>query len=105
MKNKLSPLEQLRYEKEELETLFAEQEMRISDKFSYLGNHWGGMLMRSIFSPKHSGSGTSAKASGIISNITNSSTLPVVWNFVQPYLIGMATNKVKGFFFNRKKKK
>lgn len=110
MKNKLSALEQLRYDRAQLETQCSEHETRLTEHISYLGENWGSLLLKSIFSVKSKPSSSSDGESGVsaISSIAKvgGNILPVVWSIAQPYLIGMATNKIKNLFMgNRKKKK
>ena len=113
MKDKLSPLDQLRQDKIELKKLCEEQETDLAKDIFYLKHNWGSMLFRSISpfnSSSHSDSGSASdffSGKSPLSGVTKavSEAFPVIWDIAQPYLLGMAVRKLKNFFFRSKKKK
>ncbi|NDW09921.1 hypothetical protein [Dysgonomonas sp. 520] len=105
MKTKVSALDQLRKEKEELEASLVHQEERLAKEMKYISHNWGSLLLKSIF-PFGSGSSNSKKKdSSPISGIMRFSNdiLPIAWGIAQPFLIGILTKKVKNMFFGKKK--
>lgn len=113
MKNRLSPMAQLRADKANLERLCQEQETQLIDNFTYLGDNWGSLLIKSIFSFGGSRNTTSSKYKegenrvSFFSNIMRigGDVVPVIWGIAQPYLIGLITQKIKSKIFGGSKKK
>lgn len=111
MKNRLSPMKQLKADKERLQALCNEQEVNIHNQIAYGGSHLGSLLLKTIFSGKkdkttHKKDGTVSIAQNGFSSITKD-IWPIAWSIAQPYLIGLITKKVKDLFvggFKRKKK-
>lgn len=117
-KNKeLTPLQQLRQNKREIKKQFKEDEERIASNWKYLTHNTGSVFFNTIFAGSKRlleskggeeriqtpfgsiGSSFSSIASGL------ASSLPMVWEFVQPMLIGFVVKKIKGLFTSKKKKR
>lgn len=115
MKSKLSALEELRLEKAQLVNECAEEKERLLNNFDYAKSNWGRLLVSSVFSSAKGGvsdvvslvsgkkKNTKKGASGIGQMAV--SLAPVLWDLVQPMLIGFAIKKVKSTFSRKSKKK
>lgn len=125
MKNDLTPIEKLREEKARLACECAEQEERLLGRVGYVRNNFGRLLIGSVFSSSKSGfadifslfmGGKKAQSKqsdeddgeGESSALKFSPMLmgavPVIWEIVQPMLIGLAVKKIKSLFTKKKKK-
>lgn len=113
MKNKLSPIEELRAERLRLRIELTKHEANIKNNFTYVKSNWGSMLLSSIFSPSpNSEKSSNDLYTGNSKGLNNLSSLyskisgvaPVIWDIAQPILLGMITKKVSSFFFGKKSK-
>lgn len=115
MRTKLSEIEQLRLEKNKLieECKFYEDELK--HKTAYCKNNFGQLFLNSIvdsakngfsdlFSPgsKKKKKETSGFPLGFGQILAT--TAPLLWEIVQPLLIGIAVKKAKSAFFRKNKK-
>lgn len=124
MKNKLSPLDELRQEKEIVKRECIESEDRLLDQWSYLSDNAGSLIFNGLvnsivgklgFSNRIGGSQAKEKDEeqqdssplGIFHNVVNgvSAYYPLIWEIVQPMLWRYAMKKVKSIFSGKKKKK
>lgn len=121
--NKISPLEELRAEKEQLKSEFAAKEEQMLSSISYVTDNFGSILLNVFLGSfgqhfKKSGSkdnsGSSSGENGE-SSPASSSVMQTVWAGLQltyPFLVEIAkplalafvTNKIKGFFIKKKRK-
>ena len=122
--DKISPLEELRAEKEQLRSEFTSTEEQMLSRVDYVANNFGSILLNAFIGSfgQHlkkddkTGNADSGSQSGDGSTTINSSTvMQTVWAGLQvtyPYLIEIAkpialafvTNKIKGIFTKQKKK-
>lgn len=115
MKSKLSEIEELRLKKNELiqECRLIEEDLKY--RTSYAKSNVGSLLMNTIVSSAKNGFSDlfipgskkkkkeSSKSSLGIGSILATST-PLIWEIVQPLLIGIAVKKAKSIFTRKKKK-
>ncbi|NDW17827.1 hypothetical protein D0T53_02710 [Dysgonomonas sp. 216] len=111
MKNKLSPIEQLRQERLELIAECKEREEEMLYKVSYLKQNFGSLLLGSVINSTRSSfgsflsgfsSGCNGSRPAIIDKIT--AYAPMVLGMLQPILISMITRKIKSWLFGKKNK-
>lgn len=124
MKNKVSPLDELRQEKEIVKREVAESEDRLAEHWAYLSDNAPSLLFNSAINgiagwfgfghkaePKRLQESDDAEgASGILANLQGvfgnlSAYFPLVWEIAQPMLLRYAVNKIKSLFTRKKKKK
>lgn len=118
---KLSPLEELRAERDNLKVECAEKEERMVSCLSYVSNNFGSILFTSVLRNlglvgKSSSSRDKDELSDEEDNTPPSSTiLQTVWNglqitypyikeIAQPLILGFITSKVKNIFSKKNKK-
>lgn len=118
---KLSPLEELRIEKDILKTACAEKEEYMTSCLSYVSNNFGSILFTSVLrnlglGGKSSSSRDKDELIGEEDNTPPSSTiLQTVWNglqitypyikeIAQPLILGLITSKIKNIFSKKNKK-
>ncbi|BES60316.1 MULTISPECIES: hypothetical protein [Dysgonomonas] len=125
MKNELTPIEKLREEKARLTCECAEQEQHLLERVGYARENFGRLLIGSVFSSTKSGFGdifslfTGGKKSRSRQkedeDIEEESSIsrfapmlmgaaPLIWEVVQPMLIGLVVKKIKSLFTKKKKK-
>ncbi|MDR0825166.1 MAG: hypothetical protein LBN74_08740 [Prevotella sp.] len=113
MKTKLTPLEELRREKEIVRRECAESGYRLAEHWSYLSNNVGSLLFQSGvdailkkfgFGSTQSRKEDEAPASNNLLGTLNT-YYPVVWEIVQPLLWNYLIKKIKSIFSGKKKKK
>lgn len=114
-KNKLTPLELLRQEKEVAKRECVESEARLAEHWSYLSDNASSLIFQSAINGvlRHFGFGPKEKnKDGESSGIANNGFLgaftayyPVIWELVQPMLIRFVIRKVKSIFSRKKNKK
>lgn len=126
MKNKLSPIEQLREEKARLAGECSLQEKHLLERVGYARENFGRLLLGSVFSSTKSGFSdifslfTGGKKSKSKQNKEDSDVedeasmskfapmligaAPLIWEIVQPMLIGLVVKKIKSLFTGKKKK-
>lgn len=108
MKHKLSALDELRLEKEQLMTECNELEYRLFGRVDYVKDNFGRLLVTSIFSFFKSGkknkNGSDEDSSFFDQFAFLKTVVPYAWEFLQPILIGMVVKKAQSFFFKKKKK-
>lgn len=116
-KNKeLTPVQQLRLARKDLKHQFEKDEERIAANWKYLTHNTGSIFINTIFSSSkkllegrkgeertQTPFGSIGSFSAIASGIAGS--LPMIWEIVQPMLIGFVVKKIKGLFSSKKKKK
>ena len=119
MKTKLSEIEKLRLEKAKLIGECSQYEEQLLHKWKYTKNNFGHLLVNTFFSSAKSGFaellgplfGSSKQqmskepeksSSGVAQMFIAAS--PVIWEIVQPLLIGFVLKKVKSIFKRKKKK-
>jgi hypothetical protein len=116
MRNKLTPLEELRQEKAIARRECAESEERLGEHWTYLSDNAGPLLFQSAmntvlrqfgFGPKEKSkdtgdSGTIAH-SGLLGSLM--AYYPIVWEIVQPMLLRFVVKKIKSIFSGKKKKR
>lgn len=118
MKNKRSPLEQLRQEKEILRQECADGEARLSEHWTYISHNAGSLAFNSIVNTVARKLGFGGFKDDSQDQETTASTgfaqsafngllayYPLIWEFVQPMLIRFAIRKFKSLFTRKKKKK
>lgn len=113
MKNRLTPLEELRREKDIVRGECKESEERLAVHWSYLSDNAGSLLFQSavnaILSSFGFGGGNKKKqeetstSNSLLSGLT--AYYPVVWELVQPLLWRFLIRKIKSIFSGKKKKK
>ncbi|MDR1811062.1 MAG: hypothetical protein LBR34_11795 [Prevotella sp.] len=105
MKNKLSALEELRAERDKLQTECSALESNIGKNIYYMRHNFSGLLVSSVFNNSRNaicslfGDGSSPVKS-FLSNQTLS-VLSTVWNFVRPFVAGWITRKFTAYLFNK----
>lgn len=114
MKNRLTPLEELRQEKELVRLECKEGEERLSEHWAYLSDNAGSLIFQSTINSVLSvfGFGGSSKSkkrqketstsSGLLSGLT--AYYPVIWEIVQPIIWRFVIKKLKSIFSGKKKK-
>lgn len=113
MKTKISPLEELRAARLQIENECREHEDRLKEDFDYLKSNWGSLLVSSIFASSRNSvkslvtgvvdpDARSSKPFAIFNKL--SAVVPFVWDIVEPMVIGLITKKFSSFIFGRKKK-
>lgn len=122
--DKISPLEELRAEKEQLKSEFAATEEQMLAHVDYVANNFGSILLNTFLGSfgqhfKKSSSANNANNSSTqdeqTESINSSSVMQTVWAGLQvtyPYLIEIAkpivlafvTSKIKGIFTKKNKK-
>lgn len=114
MKTKISPLEELRAARLQIESECKEHEVRLKEDFDYLKSNWGSLLVSSIFASSRNSvkslvtgvvdpdARSSSKPFAIFNKL--SAVVPFVWDIVEPMVIGLITKKFSSFIFGRKKK-
>lgn len=114
MKSRLTPLEELRQEKELVRLECKEGEERLSEHWAYLSDNAGSLIFQSTINSVLSvfGFGGSSKSkkrqeetstsSGLLSGLT--AYYPVIWEIVQPIIWRFVIKKLKSIFSGKKKK-
>ncbi|MDR2954468.1 MAG: hypothetical protein LBV43_05260 [Prevotella sp.] len=118
MKIKISPLDELRKEKELAKIECEASEVVLAEQWAYLGDHAVSLVFNSILhgvtdklgfgskeqskSQKVIGSG----GGGFLNNITSNlgAYYPLLWDLLRPVLWAFAVKKVKSIFTGKKKK-
>lgn len=115
MRTKLSAIEELRLEKRKLMEECKLYEDDIKSKSAYIKDNFGHLMLNSIVSSTKNGfagltsSGSKKKkdksdnAFGIGSAFATFT--PIIWEVLQPFLIGIAVKKAKSIFTRKIKKK
>lgn len=124
--NKLSAMDELRQEKMRLAEECASQEKRLRETLDFAKGNFGSLLLGSVFSSTKSGlsgimslfgggkSSSKVKSKDDEDESSSSgswlmpmlvSATPLVWEIVQPMLVGMVLDKVKSLFMPSKKKR
>lgn len=115
MKNKLTPLEELRLERCRLKNECTEYEERLQGHFDYAKNNFGRLTVDSVFSSAKSGiddlfslvSGKKQTSQNDLGNNKPSSSLatqlflsaaPFVWTMAKPMIMKMVFKKVTSLF-------
>lgn len=120
MKNKLSPLEELRLKKIELSHECQMAEMQLLRKLNYAKGNFGHLLMNSVFSSAKGGVSsmlnlflpggskikTEGKSGATMLGVGSllAASMPFIWDIAQPMLIGFVAKKIKSLFTRKKKK-
>jgi len=127
-KNEMTPLEELRREKEILKTECAEREDRLGEYWAYINDNAGSLILDGIIDtvkgklgltpskkslPKYysdesiPGFADTSGGTGFMNTIKNGlqMTYPLIWEIAQPMLWEFALKKVKSIFSRKKKKK
>lgn len=114
MKSRLTPLEELRQEKELVRLECKESEKRLSEHWVYLSDNAGSLIFQSTINSVLSifGFGGSSKSkkrqeenptsSSLLSGLT--AYYPVLWEIAQPIIWRFAIKKLKSIFSGKKKK-
>lgn len=120
--NKISPLEQLRQEKAILQNECKEGEDRLTGYWNYISSNVGSLFLSSAIgsvrrqlgfggsSTKEGIASSSDKAKGSSSGLWQGvlggviAASPLIWELVQPMLMGFAMKKIKSIFSRKKKK-
>lgn len=118
--NKITPLQQLRQEKEIARREVAESEQRLAGHWNYLNDNVGTLLFTSAVntalrkmglkhSPdKHEVERTTEKAHspGIFKSVLGGivTASPLIWELVQPMVMNFAMKKIKSIFSRKKRK-
>jgi hypothetical protein len=115
MRNKLTPLEELRQEKAIARRECAESEERLGKSWTYLSDNAGPLLFQSAmntvlrqfgFGPKEKSKDTDSDGvvhRGLLGTLM--AYYPIVWKIVQPMLLRFVIRKIKSIFSGKKKKK
>ena len=118
--NKISPLEQLRKEKEMLRRECRDGEERLAQRWSYLSGNMTSILFATALNSvrSHLGFGSSKKSDdkdaeqssggnsltqGLLSGVLAAS--PLLFEMLQPMLFSFVIKKIKSLFTSKKKKK
>lgn len=110
MKNKLSPIEELRKEKLLLREDVKQHEEALKNNFVYAKNNLGNLILSSAFSYSVNsmknafglgGTSTSEKKGFLDKAVT---IITNIWPFIEPIVIGFITKKLTGFLFGKDKK-
>ncbi len=115
--NSISPLEELRQEKEIVRRECAESEERLADHWSHFKDNAGSLIFYSAINSIMKGFGFGGKkesedkpetrsnslVNGLLSSLTT--YYPLIWDMVQPMLIRFAMRKIKSIFSRKKKKR
>ena len=110
-KKQQTPLQRLRQEKRRLKAMYTEDEKRLAEDWEYLTDNIGSLAFNSIvkdaFFPAllKTGGESSGKSGvhGILNTLTAS--MPLIWEIVQPMLMGYLIKKIKNIFSSKKKRK
>ena len=116
--NKMTPLQELRQEREIARREVAESEQRLAGHWNYLNDNIGTLVFSSVVNTslrklglkhsKHEVAQTSEKAHspGIFQSVLGgvAAVSPLIWELVQPFLMKFAMNKIKSIFSRKKKK-
>lgn len=117
MRNKLTPLEELRQEKAIARRECAESEERLGEHWTYLSDNAGPLLFHSAvntvlrqfgFGPKEKSKFKDTDSDGVAHSGllgTLMAYYPVVWEIVQPMLLRFVIRKIKSIFSGKKRKK
>ena len=118
MRTKMSEIEQLRLEKNKLTQECKLHEEEFKYKATYSKNNFGSLLLNTIVDSAKNGFSElitpSSKKKKKTTNESSSSfgfgtilatTAPLLWEILQPLLIGIAVKKAKSAFSRKKKKK
>ncbi len=117
-KNEISPLMELRREKEIVRHELNQSEERLADHWGYFSDNASSLIINGAISGiagwmgfshkkekpiKTEGTGTASN--GIFQNVlgTLTANYPLIWEIVRPMLIRFAINKVKSLFTGKKK--
>ena len=113
MKTKLTPLEELRQEKEIVRRECTESEERLALHWEYLSDNAGSLLFQSALNAvlkKFGFGGMSSKGKKEEVSISNNllagltAYYPVIWDLVQPLIWRFIVKKIKSAFSGKKKK-
>lgn len=120
--NKISPLEQLRLDKEIARRDVAESEARLSGQWDYMRDNFSSLLVNGVIdsalkgfglksskddSKERKDSNREVQPPGIFKSLLGgfAATAPLMWELAQPMLINFALGKIKSIFTGGKKKK
>lgn len=120
--SKISPLEQLRHEKELAKQEVEKSEARLSGQWDYLQSNFNVLLINGAIDATLKGLGLKSSQKNTITQKSSNEDIqspgifrsllggfsalsPIIWELVQPMLMSFALNKVKSFFSGEKKKK
>ncbi len=118
--NSISPLDELRQEKEIVRRECKESEERLAEQWNYLSDNAPSLLLNGAVNGIASWLGFGSRvgqkskeqeheteSSGFMQNILGGLTAyyPLIWEMVQPMLWRFAIKKVKSLFTKKKKKK
>lgn len=120
--NNITPLEQLRQEKEIARQEVLDSEARLSGQWVYMRNNLSVLLVNSVIDTTLKGFGLKSSKSdsnkaknkdeelqspGIFKSVLGSMAAlsPLIWELVQPMLMSFALKKVKSIFSGGDKKK
>lgn len=121
--NKISPLEQLRLEKEAAKLEVAESEDRLSGQWDYMRSNLSTLIVNGIIDSTLKGFGLKSSKNesettgesnsrevqppGIFKSLLGgfAAVTPLVWELAQPMLMNFALRKIKSIFTGDKKKK
>lgn len=116
----MTPLEELRKEKEIVRSEVAESEVRLSEHWTYVSENAVPIIFDgavngiarylgfgNALAPKKAKEEDSVGSSGIFQNVFGifSAYSPLVWEIVQPMLLRFAVRKIKSLFTRKKKRK
>ena len=115
--NKITPLELLRQEKEIVKREVNDSEARLAGHWNYLNENIGTLLFSSAIntafrklglkaSKESENKAEKAQSPGIFQSIFGGfmTVSPLIWELVQPMLMGYAMKKVKSLFTRKSKK-
>lgn len=112
MSNRMTPLEELRQEKEIVRRECKESEDRLAEHWVYLSDNAGSLLFQSAVNVvlgafgfggnKKKKEEESSSSHGLLSGLT--AYYPVIWDIVQPLLWRFFIKKIKSLFSGKKKK-
>jgi hypothetical protein len=113
MSNRLTPLEELRREKETIRRECRDSEERLAEHWSYLSDNVGSLLFRSAVNTVLGAFGFGESKKKKQEEISTSNSLlsgltayyPVIWDIVRPLLWRYLIRKLKSLFSGKKKKK
>jgi hypothetical protein len=113
MSNRLTPLEELRREKEIIRRECKDSKERLAEHWLYLSDNAGSLLFQSAVNTVLGAFGVGGSKKKKQEEISTSNSLlsgltayyPVIWDIVQPLIWRYLVRKIKSLFSGKKKKK
>jgi predicted alpha/beta hydrolase len=104
MKHKLSPLEEIRTERDKLRAECSRLESNIGKNIYYVRHNFGSLLASTVFNSSrnaiYSFFGKTPSSSFVTENLGLPS-LSAVWNIARPFVAGWVTKKIASYLFGK----